>query len=202
MITPLCQLAYHYGTDKCPQIKHAYTPFYYQLFKNKRRKVKKVLEMGIGGCKHDWTTTNVVYDPNLKRQYHRAASLYMWRDFFPNAQIYGADIAPETLVEDERIKTYLCDERKKEDVEQLIKHTGADIDMFIDDGSHRSADQIFLARTVLPLLDRKTLYIIEDARHDNLITSGLSGYNCEIPPLSGRRRRDTRLIIVKRLSHP
>ena len=47
MTTDLCKLAYKYGTDKCPQLKHSYTPFYYQLLKSKRQKIKKILEMDI-----------------------------------------------------------------------------------------------------------------------------------------------------------
>lgn len=43
-MTELCELAYKYGTDKCPQIKHFYTPYYYKLFKDRRLSVKKVLE--------------------------------------------------------------------------------------------------------------------------------------------------------------
>ena len=76
----------------------------------------------------------------------------MWRDFFPNAHIYGADIRPETIFNDERITTYLCDERKKEDLVNLIKNTGSDIDIFVDDGSHHLNDQIFTCKTLMPLL--------------------------------------------------
>lgn len=46
--TELCEIAYKYGTDKCPAVKHSYTPFYYQLLKDKRQSVKKVLELGVG----------------------------------------------------------------------------------------------------------------------------------------------------------
>src|SRR5215212_8637538 len=99
-ITKLCKIAYKYGTDKCPQLRHTYTPFYYQLLKNKRHKIKKVLEIGIGRYK-GIEKNETIYDPGLKRHYHRGASLYMWRDFLPEAQIYGADIVPETIFKDE-----------------------------------------------------------------------------------------------------
>ena len=32
--TELCDIAFKYGVDKCPQINHAFTPFYYNLFKD------------------------------------------------------------------------------------------------------------------------------------------------------------------------
>src|SRR3989344_4764947 len=127
-ITKLFKIAYKYGTDKCPQIKHSYTPFYYKLLNRRRKSIKKVLEIGIGYYK-TMQDVAVIYDRGLKRYYHRGASLKMWRDFFPNAQIYGADIRPETIFEDERIKTYLCDERKEKDLIRLIEKTGSDIDL-------------------------------------------------------------------------
>ncbi len=182
-ITELCKIAYKYGTDKCPQIKHSYTPFYYKLLKDRRESIKKVLELGVGyyrGMGQNETT----YDPGLKRQYHRGASLYMWRDFFPNAQIYGADIRPETLFSDERIKTYLCDERKKEDLMRLIENTGSDIDVVIDDASHHVDDQIFLATTILPLLKKDVVYIIEDVGHSKKIGTAMTGrYDYFVPPI-------------------
>src|SRR3989344_4404222 len=122
-ITKLCKLGYKYGTDKCPQIKHSYTPFYYELLKDKQQSVKKVLELGIGRTRKNNHKPEKVYELGVKQYLERGASLYMWRDFFPNAQIYGADFRPEVMFEDERIKTYLLDERKKKDLVKLIKKT-------------------------------------------------------------------------------
>ena len=174
--TELCKLAYKYGTDKCPQIKHSYTPFYYKLLNRRRKSIKKVLEIGIGYYK-TMPEVAVIYDRGFKRYYHRGASLKMWRDFFPNAQIYGADIRPETLFEDERIKTFLCDERKEEDLVNLIKKTGPDIDLVVDDASHHVDDQIFMAKTLLPMIDKGVIYIIEDVGHSKKISRALTGYN-------------------------
>ena len=113
----LSKLAFKYGTDKTPEIKHPYTPFYYELLKDKRKTIKTVLELGIGTY-DTMQHVRVVYDPRLKRDYHRGASLKMWRDFFPNAQIYGADISKEAMFKGKRITTLLCDETKKEDLEK------------------------------------------------------------------------------------
>lgn len=193
-ITPLCELAYKYKTDKCPQIAHSYTPFYYELLKDKRESIKKVLEMGIG-----YLTV-----ANKLEGYVVGASLFMWRDFFPNAQIYGADIVPGSLVSDDRVETFLCDETKEEDLIELIKKTGGDIDLFIDDGSHKKEDQIFLAKTLMPLLKKDVIYIIEDVRFNRTISRALSQYDCETPDLSrpdihvSNLRHNDRVIIVKR----
>lgn len=186
-MTKLCEIAYKYGTDKCPQLKHPYTPFYYKLLKDKRELTKKVLEMGIGQKRESLSC-----DCYLQR----GASLYMWRDFFPNAQIYGADIRKETMFKDERIETFLCDETKKEDLIELIRKTGCDIDLFIDDGHHHSRRQIFLCRTLMPLLKKDVIYIIEDVRSPQETKRILNMYDCQIPEIP-RKYLDDGLIIVR-----
>lgn len=184
-ITPLCKIAYKYGTDKCPQLKHSYTPFYYELWKNKRKKIKKVLEIGIGHFK-GMQQIEIIYDPGLKRFLHRGASLYMWRDFFPSAQIFGADIRPETIFQDTRIKTFLCDERKKEDLVKLIENTGSDIDFVVDDSSHKLSDQIFACQTLMPLLNKGVTYIVEDVVWTRRLVPALGRYSCWVPQISNR----------------
>ncbi len=194
-LTPLCEIAYKYGTDKCPQLKHFYTPFYYELLKDRRETIKKVLEMGIGY----WKTMKYedqIYDKRLKRYYQKAPSLRMWRDFFPNAQVYGADCEQDAMYEGERIKTFVCDERKEKHLRWLIKQTGSDIDLFIDDGCHKTNYQINLARMILPMLKKDVIYIIEDVFHPDVVLAGLAGYECELPPLP-RERWKEKLIIVK-----
>ena len=191
-LTELCRIAYQYGTDKCPQIKHFYTPYYYELLKKKRLSIKKVLEVGIGTL----PAMTHVYN------YTVGASLYMWQDFFPNAFIYGADIAPEAMIEDIRIKTFLCDETKEEDVKNLIDQTGSDIDLFIDDGSHDWHHQAFLAKTILPLLKKDVIYIIEDVGFPLHIMDELKDYECSVPRLHYKKNRKNhipkdRLLLVK-----
>lgn len=198
-LTELCKLGYMHGTDKCPQIKHAYTPFYYGLFNRERLSIKKVLEIGIGSTRKNKHQPEIVYEDGIKPYLRRGASLYMWRDFFPNAQIFGADIRPETMFEDERIQTYLCDEKKEEDLATLIETIGSDIDIVIDDASHRVADQVFLARTLLPLLKKDVTYIIEDVGHSRYIRQALSEsgrYEYDVPAIY-RKWRGGMLVVIR-----
>lgn len=197
-ITPLCKLAYRYGTDKCPQLRHSYTPYYYELLNPHKKRIKKVLEMGIGYMP-GMPEKKVVYDAGLKRNYHMGASLYMWRDFFPHAQIYGADDKPGTLFTDDRIQTFLCDERKEADIVNLIAQTGSDIDVFIDDGNHNRRRQVFLAKTALPLLKKDVLYIIEDVSSPYELVQDLAGYHCEIAPIIPQTHDDN-LVIIRNTS--
>lgn len=196
--TPLCKLAFKYGSDKCPRLRHNYTPFYYEMVKDKRESTKKVLEMGIGYYKriHE---VEVFYDKGLHRYYHKGASLKMWRDFFPNAQIYGADIRPEIIFEDERIKTFLCDETVEEDLVKLIANTGSDIDLFVDDGSHHLHDQIFACLTLMPLLKKDVIYVIEDVTHSRRLVRALGAYECWVPQISKLGGND-QLVVVKNKS--
>lgn len=196
-MTILCDIAFKYGTDKCPQLKHHYTPYYYELFKDRRETVKKVVEVGIGwypGIKYFST----VYDPRLNRTYCRGASLLMWRDFFPNAQIHGVDVSPETMFEAERITTHVCDTRNAPEIEALLTEIGPDVDLFIDDGSHLYNHQAFLAKTAMPLLNGEVVYIIEDVRNKftDRVAARLADYDCVVPDIR-RRRSDDSLIMVK-----
>jgi hypothetical protein len=76
---PLSQLALKYLSDKCPEIKHPFTPYYFELLKDKRKSFKKVLEIGIG-----------YREMALHWRYYRTgASLLMWRDFFPYAEAWA-----------------------------------------------------------------------------------------------------------------
>ena len=124
------------------------------------------------------------------------ASLKMWRDFFPNAQIIGADNNPLAIVRKKRIKSYLCDLTKEDDIKKLVKKAGSDIDIFVDDGDHIRNHQVFLARTILPLLKDDVIYIIEDVFYPNYIKKHLRNYQFEVIEFN-KKRRDDKLIVVK-----
>jgi hypothetical protein len=171
----LNDLALKYGTDKAPEIKHHYTEFYEELFQNKRGEVKKVVEIGIG----------------------TGASLRMWRDYFPNAQIFGADILPEALFEDDRITAIRCDQRNRSDLEWLVSRTGADVDLFIDDGLHRWYHQANTCKTVMPWLNRRVVYVIEDVHSPNDIIKELDGYAYEEIRDTRAIHKDDRLLLVR-----
>ncbi len=195
-LTDLCRIAYKYGADKCPQIKHSDTPFYFELFNKRRNKIKKVLELGIGKFR-GMDKNDTVYDPGLNRIYHKGASLKMWRDFFPNAQIFGADNYPEALFKDERIDTFSCNERKIDDLHKLIENTGSDLDIVIDDASHRVDDQILTAKTLLPLLNKYTIYIIEDVTHSKKIAKALREYKSFVPDIPRYWKGGMLMVITK-----
>ena len=180
-MTVLCDLAYKYGTDKCPQLKHNFTEFYHEMFRDRREQVRKVVEIGIG-C--------------IPPAFNKGASLYMWRDYFPNATIYGADINPHLLIEDDRIETILCDKRSQKDLENLLKFTGYDVDLFVDDGSHKPEDQVFTCLSVMPLLGKDAIYVIEDVGHRE-IGKRLGEFDIKILRRAKMKYNDNCMIVVR-----
>lgn len=173
----LTNLAIKYKTDKWG--KHHYTPIYYELFKNKtkRRKIKKVLEIGVA----------------------EGAGLKMFRDFFQNAIIYGAEIdlkRVKALQQLDRIKVYQCDQTSGNDLKKLFCVIGLDIDLIIDDGSHKPQDQCYTCLSVLPFMKKGCIYIIEDVTDDGFISEIKKFYsNVEIKKVGSRY--DDQLIIIK-----
>lgn len=175
----LDQLAQKYGTDKFG--KHSYTEEYDKIFSETRNQVKKVVELGAA----------------------EGAGLKMFHDYFPNAKIYGADIeydrVPDEVFKDfPRIEdVFICDQAFEKDCKDLIKYTGSDVDLFVDDGSHKPEDQIFTAQTIMPLLDSGAIYIIEDVA-DRSIFDKFKGFEAsmvEKHSLTGRH--DDTLIILR-----
>lgn len=186
--TELCQLAFKYRTDKCEKIKHPYTHFYFDLFNAQKRSIRKLVEIGVG-----------LKRPGSHSDNRTGASLYMWKDFMPFAQIYGADNDPRAMFRDGRIRTVLCDQTKTEDLENLVKETGSNVDIFIDDGSHQPGDQVSTCKTVLPLLKKDVIYIIEDVA-DQGIEKRLREFDTAVISLrasNGRRYPDDKLLIVR-----
>jgi len=105
-MTELCNLFYKYRSDKCPNIFHTYSPAYYDIFKDYKNDYKYILEVGVG--------TNEIMKPISGEDYQIGSSLKSWRDFFPNAMVFGLDIDNSVLFEDERIKCFFTDQSKYE----------------------------------------------------------------------------------------
>ena len=189
-MTELCNLAYKYGTDKCPQLGHSYTPFYYELLKDKRTTFKKILEIGIGSAQTmQWVPSH----------YHVGASLRMWLDFFPTAQIYGVDRKSSCMFKDDRITTLQLDMNWRSSMTSLIEKIGSDIDLVVDDGSHKLKAQAYLVKYLLPLIKKGVLYIIEDAKQvEELKNLAVSlGYKAQYYKFSEEHERDTLVVINK-----
>jgi hypothetical protein len=143
-IDPLSALAIKHNTDKWGS--HFYTRYYHKHFSHLRDNEINVLEIGIGG-----------YDDPIKG----GESLRMWQDYFPNARIYGIDIADKSAHDSDRIKTFQGSQIDFSYLDKVIDYIGR-VDIIIDDGSHVNSHIIDSFKHLFPRPDREGIYVVED----------------------------------------
>ena len=168
----LTELAIKHGTDKWG--KHHYTPVYFEMFKNRRNDVEGVLEIGVA----------------------EGAGLRMFKEFFPNATIYGAEIDKSRFFEEDRIKVFPFDQSDFDhrELSELFMHFQS-LDLVVDDGSHNPVDQLLTCFGMMPFLSKDCIYVIEDVA-DKKIAEYLSHkYQVSIHKVGDRY--DDCLIIVR-----
>lgn len=178
-MTLLHQLGQKHNTDKVDSIHtfkgKSYCDIYDQYFNGIRHQVTKFVEIGIRG----------------------GASLKMWKEYFPNATIYGIDIDPKCKqFEEERIKCFIGDQNNREFLLQVKDEIGQ-YDILLDDGSHITNHQIHSFNILYPNCKPNGFYIIEDLRcsyeeflnHHDLrrVWPGMT-YNQSNDPLKNYRR--------------
>lgn len=143
---PLCRLLNKYGSDK-GSVYHHYSRFFHTLFESIQDESFSLLEIGLGP------------------ESPRSTSLYAWRDYFPNANIYGVDNEKRLLFQTEKIKTFYCDASKVEDIQalwSLDEFKNKEFRIIIDDGGHTvETIQPFFENSIHKL-ERGGVYIIED----------------------------------------
>jgi hypothetical protein len=144
----LSELFTEYGSDKT---KGGFADLYEVLFKHIRLTARGVLEIGIGPP-----------SPATPGQ-KPGASLLAWRDWFEFATITGVDIQPNnTLIEGERITTFICDSTDRSRVMTLMGGLHIFFDVIIDDGCHKPAAQVETFINFWPWLKKGGYYVIED----------------------------------------
>ena len=141
--TRLCRLMVKHGSDKGGGW-HNYTVFYSRLFRKLRRRKLRVFELGLG-------TNDPLLPSTMGVNGKPGASLRAWRDYFPNADVYGADVDERILFNEERISTFFCDQREESSVQQLWQAESLleDFDIIIEDGLHQfDANCVFLENSL------------------------------------------------------
>jgi len=160
--TDLCRLMASHGSDKGIGW-HTYTPFYASLFAERRGSVGALFEVGLGTNFEDVPSNMGVHGTP-------GASLRAWRDYFPDAHIYGADVDRRVLFSEDRIKTFFVDQLNPDTFEALWS-TMSDVvfDLFIDDGLH-NYDAAFNTLThSIHKVKNGGFYVIEDVRMEDLV---------------------------------
>ena len=146
-----------YGSDKGGiNNHHNYTQYYSEIFSGKKKNIKNFLEIGLG-------TNNIKLASNMGVEGKPLASLRAWRDYFPNGDIYGADIDRNILMNEDRIKTFYVDQTKPETIKELFKNMGVEkFDVILEDGLHEFNANICFFENSIKYLDDDGIYIIED----------------------------------------
>lgn len=140
-----------HGSDKTRQ---GYHPLYAKILK-KRDQISRVFEVGLG-------TNNEDVVSNMTAKGRPGASLRAFRDFLPNAHIYGADVDRRVLFSEERIETLWVDQLDKQSVEALTETLPREFDLVVDDGLHSPDANLAILQLGLGLVRVGGWVVIED----------------------------------------
>lgn len=162
---PLSRLCDLYGSDK-GEIEaighpyswpsHSYADYYSRLLAHCRPSVLRVFECGLG-------TNNPDIESSMGQSGKPGASLRVWRDYFPNADVYGTDIDRDVLFEEQRIKTFYVDQTNVGSIKMLWETVGVkNFDLMVDDGLHSFEAGSTLFQGSIEKLAPHGIYIIED----------------------------------------
>lgn len=90
-------------------------------------------------------------------------SLQMWKSYFgEGARIVGMDIDPRCKqVEEPDIEVFIGDQSSPMDLQALVDQIGP-IDILIDDGGHKTSQQILTFETMFRHITPSGIYMVED----------------------------------------
>jgi SAM-dependent methyltransferase len=143
------------GSDKGRIWK--YTMVYSALFGERSSEHLRILELGLG-------TNNLDVPSNMGVFGAPGASLRAWRDLFPHALVYGADIDRRILFQENRIKSFYCDQLDRSSIRELWSQPDlqAGADIIIEDGLHTFEANITFLEESLDHLRPGGVYVTED----------------------------------------
>lgn len=161
--TILCEIMGRNKSDKghlnIKESWHNYTTFYYSIFKDVQLKKLRIFELGLG-------TNNINIPSNMGLHGRPGASLFGWREFFMNSDIFGADIDNSILFECNKIKTYYCDQTNKHIIKYMwnVDELKDNFDIIIEDGLHEFNANVCFFENSIHKLNNNGYFIIEDIK--------------------------------------
>lgn len=162
-VESLDALARLHGTDKASG-RHGFAEIYEPFLAPRRAEPVTVLELGVKA----------------------GASLRMWRDYFTSGEVFGVDINATALAHaGERVRVFVGSQSDTRLLDEVVEASGP-LDLIVDDGSHRYADQRASLLHLWPHLRRRGLYVVEDTH-----TSYLERYGM------GYRQRESTIELLK-----
>jgi hypothetical protein len=132
---------------RCDKKDHMYYEVYEKWFENKKNEPLNILEIGI----------------------FKGVSMDAWREYLPNANIFGIDVftrlKPEEVpaLKKDRVH-WLKSDSTKNSVQSAIKEKWGDVifDVIIDDGLHTPEANANTFENLIPLLKDDGVFYIED----------------------------------------
>lgn len=174
--TEMCRVMTWHGSDKGGGW-HNYTTIYSELFGKLRDKPLRIFELGLGTNNPNLTSTMGVNG-------RPGASLRGWRELFPRALVYGADIDRDILFEDDRIKTFYVDQLDSTAINNLWSQPelqGA-MDIIIDDGLHTFEGNVSFLEGSLDRLGQDGIYVVED-----ILREAIDSWNNQLETIYSKR---------------
>ena len=232
-MTDLCKIVTKNKSDKFGS-RHNYTALYDHLFRGSCKSVKTLLEIGIGSLSVSVDSNMRFHTPWVYRIatrliptrlvnevvhslygeknfpiYQPGASLRSWREYFPNAQIFGADVDRSILFNSDRINCCWVDQKSPEAIQNLFSQIGSQIDVIIDDGLHTLEAHCITLENSLPHVASGGWLIVEDIEEKNLYalrkwiqmhSSSFRDFEWELVQLPHPANKlDNNLLIVRRV---
>jgi hypothetical protein len=188
--TRMCRVMTKYGSDKGNDW-HNYTTVYSVLFEEFRDQPVRIFELGLG--------TNNPGAPSSMGVYGRpGASLRGWRELFPNALVYGADIDRSILFQDDRIETFYCDQLDQASIHELWSQMDQEsgLDIIVEDGLHTFEASISFLEGSIARLRPRGIYVIED-----IMTSMVDRWKDQLERIYSKRYPSFAFAFVSLPSH-
>lgn len=130
----LNEIGVKHGTDKST-ITHHYLDNYSKYFESWRYKAFTLLEIGVAS----------------------GASIRMWREYFPNAKVYGIDNNPDCAGDG----IFIGSQADPAFLDSVLAQIGIP-DIIIDDGSHFGPSTIQTFQHLFPKMAAGGYYVVED----------------------------------------
>ncbi len=160
--TRMCRVMTSHRSDKGHR-RHNYTTIYCALFKGRLGESLRIFELGLG-------TNNPGFAFNMGAVGQPGASLRGWRQLFPRARVFGADIDRSVLFDEDRITTFYCDQLDSKAIRDLWSNAelSETMDIIVEDGLHTFDANISFLDGSLEHLRAGGIYVIEDIATDTL----------------------------------
>src|SRR4029077_15608726 len=161
--TEMCRIMNRHGSDKGVGGRHNYTPIYSVLFGGLQDQQCRIFELGLG-------SNDPGVASNMGRDGIPGASLRGWKELFPKALVYGADIDRSTLFEEDRIMTFYCDQLDQQAIRQLWAQPAlrGGMDVIIEDGVHTFEGSVSFLEGSIEQLRPGGIYVVEDIAKEAL----------------------------------